>query len=161
MWGIHRRPVNSSHKWPVTGKMFPFEDVIMSQSWMTVRRMLLMAPEPPLNRREMSSYLGNVHWLCCPEVKCRQMTTFPFQYPFKKRLDKMRSDLTKARSHVIYNSCSALQNRPSLSTVLLLKLPLRNLWAYDNWNGNVFLHFDEIFLSGCTKSWHDSICWSQ
>ena len=27
--GIHRSPVNSPHKWPVTRKMFPFEDVIM------------------------------------------------------------------------------------------------------------------------------------
>ena len=27
--GIHRRPVNSPHKWPVTRKMFPFGDVIM------------------------------------------------------------------------------------------------------------------------------------
>ena len=28
--GIHRWPVNSPHKWPVTRKMFPFHDVIMS-----------------------------------------------------------------------------------------------------------------------------------
>ena len=27
---IHRWPVNSPHKWPVTRKMFPFGDVIMS-----------------------------------------------------------------------------------------------------------------------------------
>ena len=27
--GIHRRPVNFPHKWPVTRKMFPFDDVIM------------------------------------------------------------------------------------------------------------------------------------
>ena len=27
--GIHRRPVNSPHKWPVMWKMFPFDDVIM------------------------------------------------------------------------------------------------------------------------------------
>ena len=27
--GIHRRPGNSPHKWPVTRKMFPFDDVIM------------------------------------------------------------------------------------------------------------------------------------
>ena len=27
--GIHRGPVNSPHKWPVTRKMSPFEDVIM------------------------------------------------------------------------------------------------------------------------------------
>ena len=26
--GIHRGPVNSPHKWPVTRKMFPFDDVI-------------------------------------------------------------------------------------------------------------------------------------
>ena len=30
--GIHRRPVNSPHKWPVTRKMFPFDDVIMCSS---------------------------------------------------------------------------------------------------------------------------------
>ena len=29
VWGIHRWPVNSLHKWPVTRKMFPFDDVIM------------------------------------------------------------------------------------------------------------------------------------
>ena len=27
--GIHRGPVNSPHKWPVTRKMFPFDDVIV------------------------------------------------------------------------------------------------------------------------------------
>ena len=29
VWGIHRRPVNSPHKGPVTWKTFPFDDVIM------------------------------------------------------------------------------------------------------------------------------------
>ena len=28
--GIHRWPVNSPYKWPVTRKMFPFDDVIMN-----------------------------------------------------------------------------------------------------------------------------------
>ena len=34
--GIHRGPVNSPHKWPVTQKMFPFDDVIMLslQGWL-------------------------------------------------------------------------------------------------------------------------------
>ena len=32
--GIHRGPVNSPHKWPVTRKMFPFHDVIMlGEKW--------------------------------------------------------------------------------------------------------------------------------
>ena len=29
VWGIHRGPVNSPHKWPVTRKMSSFDDVIM------------------------------------------------------------------------------------------------------------------------------------
>ena len=29
LWGIHRWPVNSPHKWPVPRKMFSFGDVIM------------------------------------------------------------------------------------------------------------------------------------
>ena len=32
VWGIHRGPVNSPLKWPVTRKMFPFDDVIMSSA---------------------------------------------------------------------------------------------------------------------------------
>ena len=30
LWGIHRWPVNSPHKGPVTRKMFPFDDVTMN-----------------------------------------------------------------------------------------------------------------------------------
>ena len=29
VWGIHRLPVNSPHKGPVTRRVFPFDDVIM------------------------------------------------------------------------------------------------------------------------------------
>ena len=32
VWGIHQWPVNSPHKWSVTRKMFPFDDVIMMRS---------------------------------------------------------------------------------------------------------------------------------
>ena len=32
VWGIHRGPVNSPHKGPVTRKMFPFDDVIMPRN---------------------------------------------------------------------------------------------------------------------------------
>ena len=38
VWGIHRGPVNSPHKWPVTRKMFPFDDVIMVGRWVKVLR---------------------------------------------------------------------------------------------------------------------------
>ena len=35
--GIHRRPMNSPHKWPVTRKMFPFDDVIKRWEFAYVR----------------------------------------------------------------------------------------------------------------------------
>ena len=37
--GIHRSPVNSPHKWPVTRKKFPFDDVIMSLTIPTTNRL--------------------------------------------------------------------------------------------------------------------------
>ena len=39
--GIHRWPVNSPHKWPVTRKLFPFDDVIMTVMWLTVAKVAL------------------------------------------------------------------------------------------------------------------------
>ena len=34
--GIHRWPVNSPHKGPVTRKMFPFDDVIMKKKTISI-----------------------------------------------------------------------------------------------------------------------------
>ena len=36
-WEIHRGPVNSPRKWPVTRKMFPFDDVIVYNSGVCLR----------------------------------------------------------------------------------------------------------------------------
>ena len=46
VWGIHRGPVNSPHKWPVTRKMFPFDDVIMRKrnDFLAVTNMALNKP---------------------------------------------------------------------------------------------------------------------
>ena len=33
VWGIHRWMVNSPHKWPVTQKMFSFDDVFMANKY--------------------------------------------------------------------------------------------------------------------------------
>ena len=42
--GSHRWPVNSPHKWPVTRKMFPFDDVIMRIPF-TVKKMVVSLKE--------------------------------------------------------------------------------------------------------------------
>ena len=65
--GIHRRPVNSPHKGPVTRKMFPFNDVIMTRwcwqyavgarsqfPWMLHPSIKLWPLLFPSNRRETS-----------------------------------------------------------------------------------------------------------
>ena len=41
---IHRGPVNFPHKWPVTRKMFPFDDVIMISDFLPDRTKLSPAP---------------------------------------------------------------------------------------------------------------------
>ena len=41
--GIHRGPVNSPRKWPVTRKMFPFDDVIMSRHQFQMYAMLKLS----------------------------------------------------------------------------------------------------------------------
>ena len=42
VWGIHRGPVNSPHKWPVTRKMFPFDGVIIHNSYINYWHALLV-----------------------------------------------------------------------------------------------------------------------
>ena len=46
--GIQRGPVNSPHKWPVTRKMFPFDDVIM---------MLICRETPAVNLNTNWTYI--------------------------------------------------------------------------------------------------------
>ena len=47
--GIHRGPVNSPHKWPVTRKMFPFDDVIMDATGKVAQCGFLKRLKPPEN----------------------------------------------------------------------------------------------------------------
>ena len=44
VWGIHRGPVNSPHKWPVTRKMLPFDDVIIANCNQTFWIRFLLKP---------------------------------------------------------------------------------------------------------------------
>ena len=43
MRGIHRWPVNSPHKWPVTRKAFPFDDVITARDPLNLWRSTCLA----------------------------------------------------------------------------------------------------------------------
>ena len=56
VWGIHRGPVNSPHKWPVTRKMFPFDNVIMWRGSLLTIIMLQMSVSWD---RKLSSFAVN------------------------------------------------------------------------------------------------------
>ena len=57
--GIHRGPVNSPHKWLVTRKMFPFDDVIMITSQLYVLLVCLLLVAKPI-LKSMTIYLGSI-----------------------------------------------------------------------------------------------------
>ena len=62
VWGIHRGPVNSPHKWPVTREMCPFDDVIIHSrrpAWCPVLTLVY-------RRRSSVGVFGYIHhwWHC-------------------------------------------------------------------------------------------------
>ena len=74
--GIHRSPVNSPHKGPVTRQMFPFDGVIMLtgtwglfchlnqiQSYLVLDRRLVARPK---NRTEPGQIIGTINDAYCP-----------------------------------------------------------------------------------------------
>ena len=95
--GIHRRPVNSPHKWPVMRKMFPFDDVIMiklihfskrgfwslthvkwlyknvnwQQPWQYFLRLVWLLLSFDIEHRHLLDYVKTVKWLS-------QFSTFGF-----------------------------------------------------------------------------------
>ena len=77
--GIHRRPVNSPHKWPVRRKMFPFNDVIMGEN--SHSSVLLIIQHRTLQLMAVwRIYLHMAHWLLLlaidsvPEVRVVDIT---------------------------------------------------------------------------------------
>ena len=68
-------PVNSQHKWPVTRRMFPFDDVIMIQLWIAIwasfqyKHRYRLSWNGDSHQKDTILYLllpthGNVAWLC-------------------------------------------------------------------------------------------------
>ena len=64
----HRRPVNSPHKWPVTRKMFPFDDVIM-KILRTHRNLFLCNRWHNQYRDKMLAILQSAFWNWFPLTK--------------------------------------------------------------------------------------------
>ena len=64
--GIDREPVNSPHKWPVTRKIFPFDDVIMISAWLHMH---------------ILSLSHGFRWFDCFSLRTRVATTVKSNVP--------------------------------------------------------------------------------
>ena len=80
MWGIHRGPVNSPHKWPVTRKMFPFHDVIMfwlRMSWV-YSWCIWVYPENHIMDASWLAHERNIWGVCFELRKVAYVLCLPF-----------------------------------------------------------------------------------
>ena len=64
---IHRGPVNSPHKWPVTWKMFLFDDVIMGWGWGCKWGWMLLAVQTWI---ELTKFCMYTSWATEHSEKC-------------------------------------------------------------------------------------------
>ena len=94
VWGIHRWPVNSPHKWPVTRKMFPFDDVIMND--LIVIRFVLYP------QQKLAAISRNMPWVFSRYISCH--------------LQCLSSYLRPQDVHCKRSSVWKLTNQPTLTT---------------------------------------------
>ena len=132
-WGIYRWPVNSPHKWPVTRKMFPIDDVIMNHEIYGVRSTLnyrlrpvwkFLGPHCSCHNETMSNWHRLLEYLGCRKLFAndrqqkmgwlffkRKLTLYRLKYPFTHVMTKI--------PNVVYFICS-------IRTVLLWFITTRD-----------------------------------
>ena len=90
--GIHRGPGNSPHKWPVTRKMFPFDDVIMIRN----------NGHPPLTSVILPSWNSCFHMEYKEGIKLRHAVDVPTKFALNlKWLEMVTLQQSLWKSHVI------------------------------------------------------------
>ena len=99
VWGIYRCPVNSPHKWPVTRKMFPFDDIIMDHASIQSATNLI--------------YHGSVNALSKPRP-----STLPEWYHWNKKQHK----------NSVSSLCNHLKFSWIFRSAMLISFPRLILW---------------------------------
>ena len=82
---IHRGPVNSPHKRPVTRKMFPFDDVIMGENWLVLDN---SKTQQSANRVRKSWNLLHVQWINVTHDDVIKWKHFPIYWPFVRGIHR-------------------------------------------------------------------------
>ena len=97
--GIHWGPMNSPHKWPVTRKMFPFDDVIMVNS-------VFVAPDGDRNKvtTTLQTIFSNaISWLKIFSID----TTFSEVSSQGSNGDNMSSDMSEMGQVIAQNMATS------------------------------------------------------
>ena len=99
--GIHRGPVNSPHKWPVTRKMFPFDDVIVYRVNVRLNYMFI---HPRFDIRYIALVIKNpaAQKNCCWDI-CRNFACWENVYLELLRFFAISRDKTRMLSLCIGN----------------------------------------------------------
>ena len=141
MRGIHRWPVNSLHKGPVTWKMFLFDDVIMVPYFF-----LSICPLGILRTSTIGFILGYLVALLC--------TTFPLRVLCRRHLDLTHCGLLRTISTLVeVTACWLMAPSHYLNQCWFI---IKHVWWYPpesnftmimDWIRNVFRHY--VFKNYC------------
>ena len=112
VWRIHRWPVNSPHKWSVTRKMFPFDDVIM-----VLRRDLFDRIAPWLRHARETFYLWPWFRLTNGQKWWAVMFTLLLEWTTYFTNSRLTSGLRHHEAHVASLQCANHDARTSSTTV--------------------------------------------
>ena len=86
VWGIHRWPVISPHKWPVTRNLFPFDDVKWTVAWFmtsVIRNCEIPIPIISQSYVQWEAYVNfrlGLMWLDVAVVYIVQRNPIPLKY---------------------------------------------------------------------------------
>ena len=126
VWEIHRGPVNFPHKWPVTRKMFPFDDVIMIFFYLYRN----------CHHPHSEWWIWHLQWCCpfsSPKIKgvvytCDAMACKHFQHnrPFVRRIQRSSLDPPHVKWRYVYQSVG--NTRAAITQLLALEKGKRRPW---------------------------------
>ena len=154
MWGIHRGPVNSPHKWPViTSKMFPFDDVIM-RWWLHLLTAVLLTE---ISQADSVWRTSRQSSSCLQPLSGAVITTWsPVSTSHEKsrlrsRAISEKKNITKGNCYIAY-IWQSVSNRTTDATHQISER--YEVWGFKLFKASWFRQILQKCLNGSGKYWN-------